>query len=204
MKIIIFGGTGDLGKIITKKLIEKNQNICILSRQPLNSNEHLQYVTGNVLDIEAVKKCINEGDRVIVALGFNNSDIDTMSRGTNNVITAMKDKNCKRLICVSAQGAGDSWDYMPNEFKEMVLNDQILKASFKDHGIQEKLVMQSQLEWTIVRPTEIIDADETRSYSINTITENSTFQISKYDVAAFIVNELFEKKYLRQVAMITN
>lgn len=204
MKITIFGGTGDLGKIITKKLIEKNQNICILSRQPLNSNEHLQYVTGNVLDIEEVKKCINEGDRVIVALGFNNSDIDTMSRETNNVITAMKDKNCKRLICVSAQGAGDSWDYMPNEFKEMVLNDQILKASFKDHGIQEKLVMQSQLEWTIVRPTEIIDADETRAYSINTITENSTFQISKYDVAAFIVNELFEKKYLRQVAMIAN
>ncbi len=204
MKIVIFGGTGDLGKIITKRLLDKKHTICILSRQSLNSNEQVQYITGNVLDIEAVKKCINEGNQVIVALGFNNSDIDTMSRGTNNVIAAMKEKNCKRLICVSAHGAGDSWEYMPDEFREMVLNDPILEASFKDHGAQEKFVMRSELEWTIVRPTEITDAGETKAYSINQITATLTFKISKYDAAAFIVNELFEKKYVRQAVMITN
>lgn len=204
MRITIFGGTGNLGKIITKKLLDKNQNVCVLSRQQLRSNGHVQYVTGNVLDIEAVKRCINEGDQVVVSLGFNNSDIDTMSRGTSNVVKAMKEKNCKRLICVSAQGAGDSWDYMPSEFKEMVLSDSILKASFTDHSLQEKSVMQPEFEWTIVRLTEIIDIEETKNYSINKITPNSAFKISKYDVAAFIVKELFEKKYSRQVAMITN
>ena len=116
----------------------------------------------------------------------------------------MKKKGAKRLICLSAQGAGDSWNYMPDEFKEMVLSNDILNASFKDHTIQEGFIKQSDLDWTIVRPTEIINDKESGTFTINRPTENSRFQISNSDVAQFIVTELTEEKYLHQVAMITD
>lgn len=204
MKIVVFGGTGDVGKVIVDKLIAKNEEVAVLTRQFKQSTGKLHYITGNVLDYESVEKCVSKGDKVIISLGFNNSEHDTMSRGTKNILDAMKRNNCNRLICLSAQGAGDSWNYMPNEFKEMVMNDSILKASFHDHGIQEELITSSNFEWTIVRPTEIIEKQETGTFSVNFPTEHSFFQISKYDVAQFIADELLAGKYLRQAVMITD
>lgn len=204
MKIIVFGGTGDVGKIIVKKLLNKGQNVCVLTRQKKEDAENLNYVVGNVLDIDIVETIINQDDKVIVSLGFNNSTFDTMSKGTANIISAMYKKGAKRLVCLSAQGAGDSWEYMPEEFKQMVLNDEKLNASFKDHSVQEDLIKMSNLDWTIIRPTEIIEEKESGTFTVNRPNENSRFQISNFDVAQFIVTELTEEKYNRQVAMITD
>lgn len=203
-KIIVFGGTGDVGQIIVRKLLNTGEPVVVLTRQEKTSSDNLFYVVGDVLDERTVEKIINTNDKVIIALGFNNSSLDTMSRGTANIISAMKRKGAKRLICLSAQGAGDSWNYMPEPFKEMVQADKILSASFKDHSIQEGLVKNSDFDWTIVRPTEITRNREAGTYSINNPTDKSVFQISNLDVAQFIVTELSENKYIKQVAMITD
>ncbi len=86
----------------------------------------------------------------------------------------------------------------------MVLNEPILTASFKDHTLQEQTVKNSNLNWTIVRPTEIVDEIESGGYCVNGYRDNLTFQISKYDVAQFIVDETFNDAYVNKVAMITN
>jgi putative NADH-flavin reductase len=203
-KIIVFGGTGDVGQIVVQKLLENGQSVCVLTRQEKETQTNLTFQVGNVLDLKTVEKIINQDDKIIVALGFNNSSLDTMSKGTANIISAMKKNGAKRLVCLSAQGAGDSWDYMPDEFKKMVLGNEILKASFKDHGIQEEIVKKSQLTWTIIRPTEITGSEETSTFTINNPSETSTYQISKFDVAHFIVAEISEDNYLNQIAMITN
>lgn len=203
-KVIVFGGTGDVGQVIVQKLLDKGELVSVLTRTPREDKMSLNYVLGNVLDFEIVEKAIEEGDKIIIALGLNNSSWDTMSKGTENIIRAMKKNGATRLVCLSAQGAGDSWDYMPDEFKEMVLGNEILSASFKDHGIQEDIVKHSNLEWTIVRPTEIIDEMEKGTFTVNKPNHNSTYQISKYDVAEFIVNELTDKKYIKQTVMITD
>ncbi len=204
MKTVIFGGTGDVGHIIVDILNKTNQTVTVLTRQEKKSTEHLHFKIGNVLDHNSVENCINEGDQIIISLGFKNSGLDTMSKGTKNILDAMTLKKCNRLICLSAQGAGDSWNNMPNEFKNMVMSDPILSASFHDHGIQEELVKNSKFEWTIVRPTEIINDPAKGTFTKNRPTENSIFQISKYDVAQFIVDELKENKFIGQVVMITD
>ena len=204
MRTVIFGGTGDVGQIIVDMLNGASQAVTVLTRQDKKSTEHIHFIPGNVLDYDAVENCINEGDQIIISLGFNNSALDTMSKGTRNILEAMAAKNCTRIICLSAQGAGDSWNYMPDEFKHMVMNDPILSASFHDHGIQEELVRNSKLEWTIVRPTEIVSEPAKGTFTINRPTEHSIFQISKYDVARFIVDELRGNRYTRQVVMITD
>ncbi len=203
-KIIVFGGTGDVGQLVVKKLLNGNHSVVVLTRQEKSSSDNLDFVIGDVLDDTLVGKIINPDDSVIITLGFNNSSQDTMSRGTANIISAMNKKGVKRLVCLSAQGAGDSWDYMPDDFKKMVSADKILSASFKDHSIQEEIVKQSNLDWTIVRPTEIISGKESGTFTINRPSDNSKFQISNSDVAQFIVTALEEGKYVRQVAMITD
>jgi putative NADH-flavin reductase len=203
-KIVVFGGTGDVGQIIVQKLIDKGQTVCVLTRQIKEAKTNLTYKIGNALDMKSIERLIEQDDKIIIALGFNNSSLDTMSKGTANIISAMNRKSAKRLVCLSAQGAGDSWDNMPEEFKEMVLNDPILKASFQDHGIQEQFVKKSNVEWTIVRPTEITSEEAGTTFTKNKPTRNSTYQISKFDVAQFIVDELNENNFIGEVVMITD
>ncbi len=204
--IAIFGGTGDVGKIIVDKLLSSGNIVKVLSRNPAITSErkNVHFITGNVLQVADVQKCVEVGDSVIIALGFNNSREDTMSQGTKNIISVMLERKCNRLVCLSAQGAGDSWEHMPQTFKDMVLNDPTLKASFKDHGVQEDIVKSSNLTWTIVRPTEIEATPESGKFIVNGFDKTLTYQISKYDVAQFMVDELHQNKYVRQVAMITS
>lgn len=204
-KVVVFGGTGNVGKIIVQKLMLTKGLVTVLTRTPINSDPEngVEYLRGDVLDSRIVKSAIERGDIVIIALGFNNSSLDTMSKGTQNIVSAMLEKGSNRVICLSAQGAGDSWEYMPDSFKEMVMKDPILSASFKDHTIQEHIMKESGLDWTIVRPTEIIDAPESGNYLVNGFGEDLTYQISKYDVAQFIISEAFQAKYSKKIAMIT-
>jgi uncharacterized protein YbjT (DUF2867 family) len=203
--VVVFGGTGDVGRIIVKKLILMKSLVKVLTRTQRNSETEngLEYVIGDVLDSRIVKSAIDNGDTVIIALGFNNSSLDTMSKGTQNIVSAMLEKGCNRIVCLSAQGAGDSWDHMPDSFREMVRKDPVLSASFKDHTNQEHIIEESGLDWTIVRPTEIVDSPESGDYLVNGFGENLSYQISKYDVAQFIVGEVFQHKYSQRIAMIT-
>jgi len=204
MNIVVFGGTGDVGQEIVRKLIAQNKKVTVLTRQNKQSSDKINYVTGDVLDYASVENCMEDPGQIIIALGFNNSALDTMSKGTRNILDSMKVKNCKRVVCLSAQGVGDSWDYMPTEFKEMVMADPVLGASFKDHSIQEDIIKSSDFEWTIVRPTEIIDSVESKNFTVNFPTESSTFQISKYDVAQFIIDQLADNSFSGQTVMITS
>ncbi len=204
MRIVVFGGTGDVGKIIVEKLVSKNRQVVVLTRQQKEATENIHYFSGNVLVYESVNSCINEGDCVIISLGFNNSALDTMSKGTKNIIDAMVKKNCLRLICLSSYGAGESWNYLPEEFRATVMNTPILKAAFHDHGLQEEFIKASKLDWTIVRPTEIVNEPETKAFTKNEATDHSAYKISKYDVAQFIIDELETKTFNMQVVMITS
>lgn len=202
---VVFGGTGNVGRIVVSEL-SKNNSVKILTRQDVSifDSKNVQLIKGNVLDISAIKGTIDSGDIVIIVLGFNNSASDTMSVGTKNILNAMMKTNSRRVICLSAQGAGDSWDYMPEEFKKMVLSDSILKASFADHTIQEQFIRESSLDWTIVRPTEIVDIPGKGVWTENGFSNSLKFCISKFDVARFIIDESLANKYIRSVVMITN
>jgi putative NADH-flavin reductase len=206
-RVVVFGGTGSVGSIIIQKLLAREFEVKLLSRrkQVDGSRKNITYIIGNVLDLNSVENCISRGDIVVISLGFNDSIINTMSLGTRNIIETMTRKGSTRLICLSAQGTGDSWNHMPDSFKEMVNNDRILRASFKDHGAQENFVTNSNLEWTIVRPTEIIDSDPLgKEYVVNSHQDGLLFQISKNNVAEFIVSEVLESKYVKKVVMITS
>ena len=204
--VVVFGGTGEVGQIVVEKLLARDRIVKILTRNETSKSNHtnLSVIKGNVLEASTVEQCIESHYIVIIALGFNNSGLDTMSKGTANIVTVMLGKKCNRLICLSAQGAGDSWEHMPDTFKTMVSNDPILTASFKDHTLQEQVVKNSNLNWTIVRPTEIVNEIESGGYCVNDYKDNLTFQISKYDVAQFIVDEISNNAYVNKVAMITN
>jgi putative NADH-flavin reductase len=206
MKLAIFGATGGTGAELVKQAIERGHSVTAFVRNPAklaNKGEGLTIVTGDIHNLTDVERSIQGQDAVICALGARDLK-KTMIRtvGTVNIINAMKKNNLRRLIVVSAMGVGESWNSlsMVNKLFFAIL----LKSTREDHEAQEAAVKESGLDWTIIRPSGLVNAPRTGVYSVGENIRAKTSQISRADVADLILNDLEEGALAHRAVTITN
>jgi nucleoside-diphosphate-sugar epimerase len=87
MKVLVTGGAGYLGSVITQKLLENGYEVIVLDKLifnqlsllPHTSNPNFKFVYGDVRDIDLLKKLVNECDIIIplaAIVGFPACDAD--------------------------------------------------------------------------------------------------------------------------------
>lgn len=203
MKVIIFGATGTIGRQVVAQALEQGHQVTAFSRHPEKlamKQANLQLFVGDVMDSITVEQAIQGQDAVVCVLGSGKKLFGHVrSEGTRNIIQAMEKTGVHRLICQSTLGAGDSWSNLDFYWKYVMFGC-ILRKVFADHLIQEKLVEQSQLDWTIVRPGAFTKGDRTGHYrhGFPAGDHNITLTISASDVADFILKQLTSNDYLGQ------
>ena len=150
-----------------------------------------------------VQKAIAGQDSVFCAIGGSGlGDATTRTIGTRNIIQAMKETDARSLVVCSAMGQGKSKKHLSLVGK-MVLNT-ILRKPMQDHASQEKLIIESDLDWTIVRPPRLTDGEKTEKYRV--ADENEPFsasQTSRADVAHFMLRVLQEKEWIQKAMSIS-
>ncbi len=197
MKLAVFGATGGTGRQIVEQALGQGYDVAALVRDPAKISilhDHLTLVQGNVLDRDAVDRTVGGADAVFVSLGntANNPDM-VVSQGTAVVMAAMHAADVKRLIVISSLGVGDSKDQIPLFFKAIIAT--ALRKAFQDKEAQEKLVMASGLDWTIIRPGGLTDAPAAGVYRAG-LDHTIGGQIARADVAAFALAQVGSKDYL--------
>jgi putative NADH-flavin reductase len=204
MKVIVFGATGTIGKHLIEQALNEDHQVTAFSRsgQKLSEFKHarLTIVEGDVLNQTDVTQSVKDHEVVFVALGSGKKRKSTVrSEGTKNIIEAMKANSVKRLICQSTLGAGESQGNL-NFFWKHIMFGWYLKKVFQDHELQEKYVMQSNLDWTIARPGAFSDGAHTRTYRHGFPTNDRSvkLKISRADVADFLLTLLPTDRYLHQ------
>ena len=196
MKIFIVGGTGKTGKELIKQGLERGHSITALVRNPDQlkiSKPDLKIIKGNVLIPDSFEKSIHGHDAVLSALGHKRFIIPTsiLSKGTKNVINAMKEHNIKRFICITSLGVNDS-RFKLGLYYTLFTIPIILLFYFLDKAKQEKLIMNSDLNWTIIRPGQLTNGKKRTKYKHG------------LSVAHFMLNQLEDNTYLRKAAGIIN
>jgi putative NADH-flavin reductase len=168
-----------------------------------DKGDGLTLVTGDIHDVASVERCIQGQDAVICALGARDLK-KTMIRteGTVNIISAMKENNVKRLIVVSAMGVGDSWNSL--SLVNKLFFTILLKSTREDHEAQEAAVRDSGVDWTIIRPSGLVDTPRTGVYSVGENIRAKTSKIPRADVADLILKELEQNTLIGKAVMITN
>ena len=160
MKLAIFGATGSVGKLLVPNLVAKGHEVKILSRNAQNlpkGFENVEAISGNVTDAAAVAKVIEGADAVYCLLGAPLRDTSRIrERGTKVIVDVMKKQNVDRIICLSAFGTGETWKLMPWSYRTF-LGPLLLNRMFADHNEQEKILKNSPLNWTFVRPVNLSD-----------------------------------------------
>ena len=76
---------------------------------------------------------------------------------------------------------------------------------YADKDVQERIIRRSRLDWTIVRPTILMNGPRTRSYRVLVDPRDWTSGfISRADVANFLVKQLDDTCLLRQTPVLTD
>jgi putative NADH-flavin reductase len=201
MKLVIFGATGTVGRQVVQQALEQGHTVTAFARNLTKldiQHPQLSFAQGNVMDASAVEQAIQGKDAVVCVLGAGKKLKSTIrSEGTQQIIQAMERVGMRRLICLSTLGAGDSWSNLDFYWKYVMFGF-ILRQVFADHERQENLVRNSNLDWTIVRPGALTDGPLTGRYrhGFPSTDRNITLQISRADVADFILKQLSDQSSL--------
>ena len=75
----------------------------------------------------------------------------------------------------------------------------LLKNAFKDHAEQERIIEESNLQWTVARPGSLTNGPKTEHYrhGFPPITKTK-LRISRADVAHFMLSQIESGDYIRQ------
>lgn len=210
MKILIIGATGLTGRQLLTQSLQAGHEVTVLVRSVDKikiTDAKLRIVKGDVLAPATVQAAVAGQDAVLSALGHKRFFIPTsiISKGTTNLINAMNLHGVKRFICITTLGINES-RFRLGLYYTLFVIPFIVYFYFRDKALQERLIRQSNLQWTIVRPAQLTNGKLTGKYKHGEVLGNYiiTNLISRANVAHFMLQQLEDKTYLKKAVAITN
>ncbi|MDW0109907.1 NAD(P)-dependent oxidoreductase [Sporosarcina aquimarina] len=198
MRISMFGGTGRVGSLMLKQLLENGHHVTALARNPEKVPQHpnLTVIQGDAKEAAAIASTILGSEVVVSALGTDKTT--TLSDALPEIIQAMKDEDIKRIITIGTAGILQSRIDSNLLRYEAGDSNRKLTAAAEEHHAAYRALEASDLDWTIVCPTYLPDGEATGNYRTedNLLPEDGK-QISTEDTANFAAFELFACNHLR-------
>lgn len=150
MRVLLVGGSGFVGTVLAKELLDRGHTVTVLARTPDDDAvpDDVRTATGDVTDYDSIEAAFDRQDAVVnlVALSplFTPAGGDEMHErvhlgGTENVVDAARAHEVRRLVQLSALGADPDGP----------------TAYIRAKGEAERVVRDSPLDWTIVRPSVV-------------------------------------------------
>lgn len=213
MKIIIFGATGFSGQAILEEAVRQGHEVTVLVRDAFkihNKNNNVKIVEGNVLEPAVVSSVLHHQEAVIQCLGVggkgDGKPTTFISDATKVIVEEMQKQNIKRLIAMSNVGAGNSITFQPWFFTKFILPYFMkwLKVIIEDKNRMEPIIMNSNLNWTIVRCPNIVDKPSKRICNATLDGKGLKLTITLTDLSRFMVDQLKQTTFIKQAPCISN
>ena len=191
--VLVIGSSGRLGRKLVDKLVSRGIDTISLVRNTATAAElpelkGSKIVQGDVTDLTSLQSVMAKGiDQVIDVHGVRpprfvklrdflrspaEDDLthpyNVNYKGTANVLTAMKTNNVKKLVRLTGALVGAScWKPF------VALFNLLLSFSNKWHEKSEILIRESGVDYTVVRPSELVDEPSAASLTYPDIGEQA-------------------------------
>jgi putative NADH-flavin reductase len=209
VKLLVLGATGKTGQQIVSQALEAGHHVTVVARDRSKvTTEHprQQVVTGDcVTGAPALAESMRGQDAVISAIGrgYSFKSEQLIAQSVPGIIAALQAANVQRLMFTSAVGVGDSYKDAPLMAK--VFFRTLLRGIYADKLIGDNLIRASDLEWTIVQPTQLTDGPLTKRYrSGERLALAGKAQISRADTAHFILDRINDAMTIRKTLIVSN
>jgi putative NADH-flavin reductase len=191
---------------VVDQALEAGHEVKVLVRNPAAfsvRHPRLEVVVGDVRRAGRVDDVVRGQDAVISALGTNRrrGPVSVTSDGARVILKAMEKHGVRRLVVMSAHGAAESRDR--SLYVLAVWATQGHKMRDKER--MEELIRASSVDWTIVRPPALTKGPRTGAYRTGTdLPVRITSNISRADMAEFMLGEAAEGAYIREAPIIVS
>jgi uncharacterized protein YbjT (DUF2867 family) len=190
INVALFGATGGVGSWLLRRSAANGDAIHVLVRDraklPADLNgARIETLVGDVLDPANVAATLAGADVVFSTLGARSLGATTLySHGGGNIVNEMERSGPRRLIVVTSGGT----EHEPNaSIASRIAFGAILRNVLADMRLWEERIKRSNLAWTIVRPTGLVDGPGKGNYRTNErFMPKGASSIARADVADFL------------------
>ena len=213
MKVTIFGATGFSGQALLAEALKQGHEVTILVRAASKvqiKHKNLTIIEGNVLNRQTVASVLHNQEAVIQCLGVggkgDGKPTSFISDATRVIVDEMQKQQIKRLIAMSNVGAGNSIAFQPWFFTKVILPYFMkwLQVIIEDKNRMEPIIMNSNLDWTIVRCPNIIDKPAKGTCNATLDGKGLKLSITLTDLSKFMVAQLNQTAFIKQAPSISN
>ncbi len=202
MRIIVFGATGGIGRLLVEKAIAQAHTVTAFVRDPaqLEARTGLRVIVGDVVDTEAVADAMDGQRAVLSALGARSLKIEpVLANALPNILHGMRQHYVERIIVVGAAGAVPGAGKYQTPLSNLLfalIKRTLLRHPMADQAAQERLLAASEMDYTIVRPPRLTDGPATGNYCVLPDSlPSSGRRISRADVADFMLQQLDDPRF---------
>jgi putative NADH-flavin reductase len=162
-------------------------------------------IAGDVLDSDAVAETILGSDAVISVFGqVKGSPLQVQTEGTRLIVEQMQAQGLTRIVSLSGGGLRDPHD-RPKAADHVIrfllktLSGRVL-ADAEGHL---RVLEQSGLDWTVVRGPRLTEKPGTGSYRLGWVGLDTGIEISRDDLADFIVTQIDDDRFVRAMPFVS-
>jgi putative NADH-flavin reductase len=215
-KLLILGSTGRTGKFLLTEALARGFEVNILVRDAKKItiiSEKLRIFEGTPSDKEDLAKALQGCTHVLSALNISrNSDFpwsglrtpkDFLEKTIQNLIDLSKTNPLKNVMVISAWGVAETKQDIPFWFRWMIDFSNI-KYGYQGHEQQEKLLQNSDVNYTIIRPVGLTNFEKSKPIIVTK--NNSTkpnLLISRKNVAGFMLDVLEDGAFCREILVVS-
>ncbi len=145
--IVVTGGTGGLGRRVVARLREKGRSVRVLSRHVRDSQDGVEYLTGDLVKNEGIDEAVSGAEILVHCAGVGKIKEDTAQ--AQNLVAAARRAGVRHLVDISVVGA--------ERIPVRSALDRSMFAYFASQRAKELVIEQSGLPWTNLRATQFYD-----------------------------------------------
>jgi uncharacterized protein YbjT (DUF2867 family) len=199
---VVLGAGGQLGQAVTTRLAMDGLQVRAFQRRAseVPPEQGVEVVLGDARDRDAVERALENQDAVINTIGSGTLRRNTVESDTTAaVLAAVQRRGPRRYVGMSAGLVADVSFVFDHLIRPLILGN-----LYREHVAVEKLIRATDLDWTIVRPSRLINAPPRGYVEASEKLPRRTMNTTRADVAAFIAKELRDGHYVRQAVFVVS
>ncbi len=205
--IAVIGGTGKSGTYLVKELLERNYKVRLLVRNPEKTptfHQNLEIVYGDVSDPESVSDLLSGSEAIVSALGIGvpMSSKTIFKETTKLIIEQLQFRPQTRYIVLSGLNVNTEFDQKSESIKagtEFMYSNFPISSQNKQE--EYEVLLESDLNWTLIRSTLIELTEEKRMFAVSTLDCKGS-KIAAASLAQFMVDQLESEEFCRKAPFI--
>lgn len=227
MHFLLLGANGRTGQHVVSELLSHGHTAVALVRTSSNlaARPGLTIVTGSVLSKPDIHSALYATSSLLPSAAI--ITLNTVRKSDSpfaaqvspprfladscaNVCEVLEQAGIRRVVIMSTAGVGDSWARLPLLSKAFMSWTNI-KYALEDHGLVDKEVRRTKMDWTLVRAVrlEFDDQKPTKTKDVRTLGSKGdgmtlTDSVGVASVARFLVKVAVEGLFVQSAVVVAD